>query len=552
MIFSSRYEIDVPKVDLLTYLFGTHYSEPTWLTMLTWKKETPCNPTTPIYVAADNPSRKFNKDEVQTLIKKLAAGLRKVLNIRDDDVVLMFGENSCWERFVLEESSPEPTQGIPVLLNTSGAKCIFTDRQRLETAKEAAKTVGLAPEAIVLVASDGQGTNEDIRSLQSLLTHGTHSWTTISDVKVLADRPAVLNFSSGTTGLPKACAVTHQNLVANSEQTLHLDRMARKRLSDPSFAANDVHCAYLPIYHAMGLLTYCVVNVKRGCTTAIMPRFDLKLLLNSIQLFKVTYLLLVPPVVAMLAKNPLVSEYDMSTVKFLICGAAPLQRDLELQLEAIFSKSGAKSRQGWGMSEATMAVTLFGPDEFDPSHESVGYIVPNMQVKVINEEGEAVGYDEEGEAIIRGPNVFKGYYKNPTATKDAFTEDGWLKTGDIVKIGKNGLVSIADRKKELIKVKGFQVAPSELEGHLLQHEGVQDCAVIRVMRDGQEHPQAHIVRKDSGVTADSICAFMAERLSAHKQITGGVVFTDVIPKSPSGKILRRMLSDVAKKPSSRL
>ncbi|KAJ3539513.1 hypothetical protein NM208_g5459 [Fusarium decemcellulare] len=546
MIFSSRYEIDIPKVDLLTYLF-----------------ETPCNPTTPIYVAADNPSQKFNKDEVQTLVKQLAAGLRKVLNIRDDDVVLMFGENSVWYPVIVlgticaggifTGANPGYTCSELIhQLKTSGAKCIFTDRQRLEAAQEAAKAVGLAPEAIVIVASDGQGTNKDIRSLQSLLIHGIHSWTTISDVKMLADRPAVLNFSSGTTGLPKACVVTHQNLVANSEQTLHLDRMARKRLSDPTFAANDVHCAYLPIYHAMGLLTYCVVNVKRDCTTAIMPRFDLKLLLSSIQLFKVTYLLLVPPVVAMLAKNPLVSQYDISSVKFLICGAAPLQRDLELQLEAIFSKSGARSRQGWGMSEATMAVTLFGPDEFDPSHESVGYIVPNMQVKVINEEGETVGYDEEGEAIVRGPNVFKGYYKNPTATKDAFTEDGWLKTGDIVKIGKNGLVSIADRKKELIKVKGFQVAPSELEGHLLQHEGVQDCAVIRVMRDGQEHPQAHIVRKDSGVTADSICAFMAERLSAHKQITGGVVFTDVIPKSPSGKILRRMLSDVAKKPSSRL
>lgn len=231
-----------------------------------------------------------------------------------------------------------------------------------------------------------------------------------------------------------------------------------------------------------------------------MPRFELKELLRSIQSFKVTNLLLVPPVVSMLVNSALVSQFDLSSVKFLICGAAPLQRELELQLETIFSKTGARSRQGWGMSEATMAVTLFGPDEFDPLHESVGYLVPNMQIKIIKEDGQCAIHGEEGEAIIRGPNVFKGYYKNDAATKETFTGDGWLITGDIVRISKTGLVSVVDRKKvgnsmtlilrlpltvrlqELIKVKGFQVAPSELEGHLLQHQGVQDCAVIRVLR----------------------------------------------------------------------
>ncbi|KAM0541236.1 hypothetical protein ACHAPJ_013324 [Fusarium lateritium] len=439
-------------------------------------------------------------------------------------------------------------------LTVSGAKCIFTDKQRLDTAKQAAKAVGLPPNSLVLVDSSDSSTMDDVSSFQSLLEHGSYSWQTISDIKVLADRPAVLNFSSGTTGLPKACVITHRNLVANSEQSLHLDRVARKRKNDPSYAANDIHCAFLPFYHAMGVLTYCVMNVKRCCTTVVMPRFDLKLLLRSIESFKVTYLLLAPPVVSMLVNSPLVSQFDISSVKFLICGAAPLPRDLEHRLEALFVKSSARSRQGWGMSEATMAVTLLGPDEFDPSHESVGYLVPNMQLKIINEDGQTVDYDQEGEAIIRGPNVFKGYYKNPSATKDSFTKDGWLKTGDIVKISKTGLVSIVDRKKELIKVKGFQVAPSELEGNLLQHEGVQDCAVIRVLRDGREHPQAHIVRRKPDVTAESILAFMDKRLSAHKRITGGVVFTDVIPKSRSGKILRRLLNDghLSKDPRPRL
>ncbi|EXL41976.1 hypothetical protein FOCG_15334 [Fusarium oxysporum f. sp. radicis-lycopersici 26381] len=439
-------------------------------------------------------------------------------------------------------------------LTVSGAKCIVTDSPRLEMAKKAAAAAGLPPSSLVLINSKDSSAVGGVSSFQSLLGYGTYSWERISDPKVLADKPAVLNFSSGTTGLPKACEITHRNLVANAEQNLHLDRVARKRKNDSTFAANDVHCAFLPFYHAMGLITFCVLNVKRGCTTVVMPKFDLKSFLSTIQDFKVTYLILAPPVVSMLVKSPLICQYDLSSVKFLVCGAAPLQADVEKRLEALFSKTGARSRQGWGMSEATMSISIFGPDEFDPSHGSVGYLVANMQLQIIDENGKALGYDEEGEAILRGPNMFKGYYKNPAATKEAFTDDGWVKTGDIVKIDRTGLVTIVDRKKELIKVKGFQVAPSELEGHLLEHEGVLDCAVIRVLRDGQEHPQAHVVRKKPDATAESILSFMDKRLSPVKRITGGIVFTDAIPKSRSGKILRRLIKDgfASKDPSPRL
>ncbi|KAF5024605.1 hypothetical protein F66182_3368 [Fusarium sp. NRRL 66182] len=528
MIFSSRYEIDIPDVDLLTYLFGSEQD----------------TPSTPIYIAADESSENIDKTQLQDLVKKLAAGLRKQLHIRDNDVVLMFSENSIWYPVVMlgticaggifTGANPGYTCSELVhQLTVSGAKCIFTDTLRLDTAKQAARALGLPLSSLVLVDSEDANGAFGFPSLQSLLVHGSHPFQVIVDAQALADKPAVLNFSSGTTGLPKACVITHRNLVANAEQTLHLDRMARTRLGDPSYAVNDVHCAFLPFYHAMGILTYCVVNVKRCSTTVIMSKFDLESLLASIQSYKVTYLLLVPTVVPMLVNSPLVSQYDMSSVKFLLCGAAPLHRELERQLEALFSKTGARSRQGWGMSEATMAVTIFGPDEFDPTHQSVGYLVPNMQLKILDEDGQSLGYDQEGEAVIRGPNVFKGYYKNPAATKDSFTEDGWLKTGDIVKISKNGMFRIVDRKKELIKVKGFQVAPSELESHLLQHQGVQDCAVIRVLRNGKEQPQAHIVRTKPDVTPESILAFMDKRLSAHKRITGGIIFTDVIPKSSS-------------------
>nr|RBQ85984.1 hypothetical protein FVER53263_06598 [Fusarium verticillioides] len=146
-----------------------------------------------------------------------------------------------------------------------------------------------------------------------------------------------------------------------------------------------------------------------------------------------------------------------------------------------------------------MAVTLFAPDEFDVSHAGVGYLVPNMQIKILKDDGQMAGYDEEGEALIRGPNAFKGYYRNPEASRKIL-EGGWLKTGDIVTMDKGGLLKIVDRKKELIKVKGFQVAPCEIEGVLLEHEHVIDCAVVRVIRDGREHPRAFIVRSDNKIT----------------------------------------------------
>ncbi|KAK7454411.1 hypothetical protein Landi51_03531 [Colletotrichum acutatum] len=507
MVFSSRYQIDIPEVDVLSYVFGT----------------SALDGDLPIFVDAEKPAQNLRKPELETFVKRLAGGLRQTLGIQNDDVVLAYTENS---------------------LTVSGAKCIFTDAIRLTTALQAARSAGIPKESVVLIDNEGRPRHDSWRTMQKLLAE-PYLWEAISDPLILAEKVAVLNFSSGTTGKPKACMITHRNLVANAEQTLHLDRVSELRAKDQGSSTHDVHCAFLPLYHASGLMTYCVVNVRRSCTTVTMRKFSLELLLSTIQRFRITHLLLAPPVVVMLLKSNLLSRYDVSSVRSMFCGAAPLQPDLSKRLEEVFSGGKARSRQGWGMSEATMAVTLFAPDEFDPLHKGVGYILPNMQMKIVDDDGREVACNEEGEALIRGPNVFKGYYKNSSASEEAWTKDGWLKTGDIVSIQESGLLTIVDRKKELIKVKGFQVAPAELEGHLLEHEGVKDCAVIRVTREGQEHPQAHVVPKDSNLTAESILKFMESRLSAHKRLTGGIVFTEAIPKSASGKILRRLLQDPA-------
>jgi 4-coumarate--CoA ligase len=202
----------------------------------------------------------------------------------------------------------------------------------------------------------------------------------------------------------------------------------------------------LTLNELVGLLNFCILNVQRDCTTVIMSKFSLALLLQAIQRFRIMYLLLVPPVAVSLIKSPLARQYDISSIKFLLCSAAPLGSDTSKQLEDIFKGNTVRSRQGWGMTEATIAITLFAPDESDPTHSGVGYLVANIQAKIVDE-GKEVGYGEEGEALIRGPNIFKGYYKNPIATEEAWTKDRWPKTGDYVVVQENGLFSVVDRKK---------------------------------------------------------------------------------------------------------
>lgn len=539
MIISSKHRIEIPPVDVLSYIF---------------EKSTQ-SAGLPTYINAEDSAQNFTKPELETLVRKLGSGLRELGGLQQGDVVLVCAENSIWYPVTILGTlcaggiftGANPAYTITELahqLNVSSAKFIITDRERLPTVLKVAQAERTPRKNIFLIdGGEDRPPGGDVRHLSELLNHGQLQWERIDDLEVASQRTAVLNFSSGTTGPPKACMVTHHNLVANAEQSMHLDEMARVRKSDPTYATGDVHCAYVPLYHAMGLLQFCILNVRRDCTTVIMPKFSLTSLLDAIQQFRITYLLVVPPVAVLLTKSPLLSGYDVSSVKFLLCGAAPLGRDTSMQLEKLFSANGARTRQGWGMTEATCSVTLFAPDEFDRTHSGVGYLVANMEAKIVTDEGKEVSYGEEGEAVIRGPNIFKGYHQNEAATKQAWTEDGWLKTGDYVVVQPDGLFSVVDRKKEFIKVKGFQVSPSELESHLLECDEVKDCAVIRVERDGQEHPQAHVVSHRKEVTADSILKFMDGRLSAHKKLTGGVVFTHEIPKSPSGKILRRLIKD---------
>lgn len=255
--------------------------------------------------------------------------------------------------------------------------------------------------------------------------------------------------------------------------------------------------------------------------------------------FQATFLHCVPPIIVILAKSPLVDKYDLSSVQEIACGAAPLGRDTE---EEVMIRLNTKLGQGYGLTETSPIV--LAPPRFERRTGSSGVLIPNTECKVVDlETGAPLGANKDGELWFRGPQIMKGYLNNPDATNNCIDNEGWFHTGDIGHYDEEGYFYIVDRLKELIKYKGFQVAPAELEGTLLSHNSIADAAVIGVpdLQAG-ELPKAFVVLKPNmALTKDEIMKFVEGRLSPHKHLRGGVEFIDQIPKSLSGKILRRQL-----------
>lgn len=289
-------------------------------------------------------------------------------------------------------------------------------------------------------------------------------------------------------------------------------------------------------------------SIHRGFELVVMDKFDLERFCQIIQEDKITFSYVVPPVLVGLAKHPVVAKYNLSSLRMVNCGAAPLTRELVSMVNARFP---LPIKQGYGLSETSPTTHVQPWDEWNTTIGSVGKLLPNMTAKYIDVDGKEVTKGQDGELCLKGPNVFQGYLNQPQLTKESFTEDGFFKTGDIGHEDDNGNFYITDRVKELIKYKGFQVAPAELEGLLLDHPKVNDAAVIGLYNDEQqtELPRAYIVlapgAAKSNETADEIAKWLHEKVAPHKKLRGGVFFIDEVPKSTSGKILRRILKDAA-------
>ncbi|XP_018574151.1 luciferin 4-monooxygenase [Anoplophora glabripennis] len=360
----------------------------------------------------------------------------------------------------------------------------------------------------------------------------------------LKETVATILCSSGTTGLPKGVMCTQDNMTA------YID-VARTLFTEIVFAedVSDALIGLTPFFHSFGFMMM-FLNIIRGKRMIVLSRFKPKLFLDVLVKYKVSRLIVPPPIYLFLLKHPLAKQYDLSFIKEMRSGAAPMGKDMERDLKDKFKINHVS--QAYGMTETTLGVlaTPYGEAKIG----SCGKVVPGMMAKVISEEGKALGPYEEGELCFKGVLIMKGYVGDLEATRNTIDMDGWLHTGDVAYYDNDGYFFIVDRIKELIKYKAFQVAPAELEALLLTHPSVQDAAVIGLPNEeAGELPLAFVVKKaGKNITEKEIEKFVADSVSPQKQLRGGVIFLKEIPKNPTGKILRRVLREQAVKMKSKL
>ena len=417
-------------------------------------------------------------------------------------------------------STINPTYGpqeVRHQLNDAGVSILFTVPMFVETALAAIE--GTETTQVVVIGEPVSGTT----GMAELFANP------IEQVPVdVATHTVVLPYSSGTTGLPKGVMLSHRNLVANIEQFLHAVH----------YQENEVALAALPFFHIYGMQVLMNGLLSNGVTTVTMPRFDMAEALQAVQDFKVTRFFAVPPIVLGLANAPVVDEYDTSSIRQIFSGAAPLGAELAAQASA---RLGCEVVQGFGMTELSPVSHATVEGDYRPG--TSGVTISNTESRIVDPDtGEDQPIGGRGELWVRGPQVMTGYLNNPTATAETVDADGWLHTGDIAIIDEYGHMTIVDRMKELIKYKGFQVAPAELEALLITHPKIADVAVIGIPNDeAGEIPKAFVTEAPGAtITLEEIQALVGDNLVSYKQIRELEVI-DLIPKSTSGKILRKDL-----------
>jgi acyl-CoA synthetase (AMP-forming)/AMP-acid ligase II len=482
--------------------------------------------------------RRITFAEYGSLVESLARGLVSA-SLVPGEVVAIFLPNS-WE-FAIAYHAATLAGGIPTLLNpsyrereiryqleNSGATFLITDAALIENINLA----GLSLRHVYATRTPGAGCEE----FASLLKQNSSRLP--EPVEGSQKSIAALPYSSGTTGLPKGVMLSHHNLVANVYQVLG-PNAAQLR-------TDDIMLCFLPLYHIYGLTVALTLSLTLGSTLVLMPRFDMQKLSALLSQEGVTMMPVVPPAINAMCQAVEAGIFPKEhKVRWIKSGAAPLAPELARRLTAL---TGITVNQGYGMTEAS-PVTHVGfcqpPEMNRPA--SIGQPLALTECRIVDVNGNEVAAAEAGELVMRGPQIMLGYWKEPQATATAL-RDGWYFSGDVVRRDDDGFFYVLDRSKEMIKYKGFPVAPAEVEAVLLEHPAVRDCGVVaKPDVAAGEIPCAFVVLRDGYGSSDALDQelrnFVAERLSRHKQ-PREIHFVDAVPRTPSGKILRRELRKV--------
>jgi 4-coumarate--CoA ligase len=479
--------------------------------------------------------------------KGLAGSLKYDLNVDEKACVCLFAPNHvdylpvilavglCGAK--VTPVNPLYKKGeLQIILDRSRSSVLITHTSVLDEALEAVKDSKYLKHIFVMT-EDGASAPHGVDSLDSIMRHSQGFDKTVRHIHPETNlHPYLLPYSSGTTGMPKGVCLTHSNLVANLLQFDIVESL--------SMGVGEGLLSPLPFFHIYGMVVSLMYSGWKGNPLLTLSgRFDLELMLNLIKDHRPSTAHLVPPILLALRMHPLVDQYDLSCLRTIISAAAPLGRDTEL---AVQKRLGCHVKQAWGMSELSPLGTV--NSDFNSKTGSVGPVVSNTYGKIMDKSGNTLGPNQPGELVIKGPQVMMGYLDDPDKTAECLSKSGWLRTGDMAYYDDEGFFFITDRIKELIKVRGFPVAPAELEELLLSHELVSDVAVIQIPDDQSgELPRAYIVLKECNKSHEElkkeIYEWVKERVAPYKRLDGGIVFRDAVPKSASGKILRRILRD---------
>ncbi|CAI0382239.1 unnamed protein product [Linum tenue] len=495
------------------------------------------------------------------------------LGLRKGHVVLLLSPNSILFPVValsvislgavITTVNPVNTPGeIAKQIASSKPALAFTTHELLGKLADAFSSVS-SPVDVVLMDDYGRhrypSNVKIVTTLTKMITCPPGNSNNICTDRVSQNDVATLLYSSGTTGTSKGVLSSHRSLIAVVQNIVRRHRIAaaERRVVEGGKASPATFLCTLPMFHIYGLTMFSLGLLAAGATVVVLSSYSMDDMLSSIEKFGVTDLPLVPPVLVSMIKDAdrIHGKYELGTLQRVLCGASPLSKEVAEEFSARYP--GVTVSQAYGLTESPWVASMDTAEEVRRQPGAVGKLLPNMEARIVSpESGEGLGVNRAGELWLKGPYVMKGYLNNPEATALTFDVKGWLKTGDICYIDEHGFLYVVDRLKELIKYKGYQVAPAELEAVLLTHPQIADAAVIPVPhKEVGQYPMAYVVRKaGSNLSRTDIMAFVAKEVAPYKKIRD-VEFISAIPKNPSGKILRRnliKLQSTTSTPSSKL